>query len=408
VKLRDYQRYREQLLEIIRPDAKPEHVIKLIDEIGTDLSHWSGLLNLSFENTPLPLLYYTLRRSVLDERIPEQVREILKQAYAKNAARNFVLQQELIKILKGLHEKGIPVILLKGAIALIENLYPDKNVRIMWDLDLLIKKENFGTAQEVLTGLHYLPKDDDKEWENKMTFSKSNRKILEIHSHPLWERYESYLPVDQVWSHAWEKDWYGIKVLLPSPTDQLYHLLIHEIVQHRLILTYRISTMYEIYCLLALYQERIDFDTLFQRARKFNLEGFFLTYLLLSEEKMGAMLPLSIKENLKSRAGKSLQWYEKKFQTPFRLKWASDRFFRILIMSDGPLSYAKNLYRILFKESVFLMSDTSLLSRYGLTKWPAPLMPLLKVLHMIRMISAHIVVTFFFLLPRSRNGPTPH
>jgi len=64
-------------MKIIRPDSKPECVAKLIDEIGHDLSNWSGILNLSFEHNVLPLLYYSLYRSGLDEKIPEQARGIL-------------------------------------------------------------------------------------------------------------------------------------------------------------------------------------------------------------------------------------------------------------------------------------------------------------------------------------------
>ena len=403
MKIRDYQRLRELIFGFIRPDSKPENILKLIDEIGHDLSHWSGLLNVCSENTALPLLYYSLQRSGLDNRIPEEVREILKSTYLKNAARNFILQQELIKILKALHERGIPVILLKGAIALFENLYPDKNVRIMQDLDLLIKKENFGTAQEVLTGLHYLPKDDYKEWEKKMTFSESNRKILEIHSHPLWERYESYLPVDYIWSHACEKNGHGIKFLLPSPTDQLYHLLIHEILQHEQIINFRISAMYEVYCLLSFYRERIDFDTFFQRAKKYKLEELFSFYLLLTEESIGSVLPPSIKGNLKSKAGIYLRRYEKVLQITRGLIHARKRFFLILVMSDSPSSYIKNLYRVLCKESVFLMSDRDILSRYGLTKFPSRLMILFRGLHLVRMFLVHMVITFLFLLPRSQH-----
>jgi hypothetical protein len=394
---------RELILGFIRPDSKPEDILKLIDEIGHDLSHWSGLLNVCFENTALPLLYYSLHRSGLDNRIPEEVKEILKKAYLRNSGRNFILQQELIKILKALQERGIPVILLKGAIALIENLYPDKNVRIMCDLDLLMKKEEFGIATEVLRGLHYLPQNDGNEGENKMTLAKSNGIILEIHSHPLWEKFESYLPVDHVWSHAWEKNWYGIKFLLPSPTDQLYHLLIHEILQHQQIINFRISAMYEVYFLLSFYRERIDFDTFFQRAKKYKLEELFSFYLFLTEENIGSVLPPSIKGNLKLKAGISLRRYEKVLQMTRGLIHARKRFFLILTMSDSPSSYIKNLYRVLCKESVFLMSDRVLLSRYGLTKFPAPVMILIKGLHLVRMLLGHMAVTFLFLIPRPQH-----
>lgn len=400
MRLRDYQSIRELHLEIIRPDAQPEHVAGLLQGIGADLAGWAGLLNISFENNALPLLYHSLNRLGLDGTIPEQVREVLRKSYLKNTTRNLILQNELTKILRSLYDRGIPVIPLKGAIAFIENIFRDKNVRVMGDLDLLIRRDDRETARQTLSALNYQTEDQCGDDMDKMVFQRSAVKVVEIHFLPAGEDLSPYLPGEEVWSHAVRREKDGIPVLLPSPTDQLYHLLVHEIIQHQRMINYRTLGMYEVYSLLAFYRETIDFETLFQRVRRFNIEELFSIYLLLTEEKMGSILPLSIRDGIRSRAGKSLRWYGKVSRNPLWLTWAGNRFFIVLSTSTGFSSYLKNAYRTLIQESVFLKSDPFLLSLYGLTKLPSPLMPLLKGFHVVRMLSLHLVVSLLFLLRR--------
>ena len=404
MRLRDYQKARELILGLIRPDAKPEHLTKLAQGIGPHLSHWSEVLNVSYDNNALPLLYFTLHRSGLDTTIPEQAGEILLKSYLKNTRRTFSYQNELVKILTAFSNEGIPLMLLKGAIALIEGIYQDRNIRIMADLDLLIMRKNYEAAQKVLHGLEYFPEDNYRGEEDKIVFSKSTLKIVEIHFSPLGEHLAPYLPVEDVWSRALRKEKDGITFFLPSPTDQLYHLLVHEIIQHQRMTNYRILGMYEVYSLLAFYREEINFDVLFQRARRFNIEELFSIYLLLTEEKMGPILSPSMKDDIKSRAGKSLLPYEKVSQNPLRLNWASNRFFIVLSTSTGFSSYLKNAYRILIQESVFLKSNEFLLSLYGLKKLPPPFLSLLKGFHVARVLFLHLVIALFFLLRRTHQS----
>lgn len=168
-------------------------------------------------------------------------------------------------------------------------------------------------------------------------------------------------------------------------------------------INYRIVSMHEVYSLLAFYREEIDFDSLFQRARRFNVETLFSLYLILTEEKMGPILPSSVKDDIRSGAGKSLIRYEKVSQNPLRLNWASNRFIIVLSTSAGFSSYLKNAYRILIQESVFFKSNEFILSLYGLKKLPTFLMPFLKGFHVARMILLHLILTSLFLLNRHKD-----
>jgi hypothetical protein len=302
---------------------------------------------------------------------------------------------------------------LKGAIALIEDILQDRNIRIMADLDLLIRKEDFASAQQVLNSLGYFSKDlacrqtgNFQGEKDKVTFLKSAVRVVEIHFLSMNVHFAHYLPVEELWSCARQKEKSGITFLLPSPTDQLYHLLVHEIIQHQRMINYRILGMYEVYSLLAFYREEIDFDALFQRARKFNFETLFSLYLILTEEKMGSILPSSVKDDIRSRAGKSLIRYEKVSQNPLRLKWASNRFIIVLSTSTGFSSYLKNAYRILIQESVFFKSNEFILSLYGLKKLPTFLILLFKGFHAVRVLFLHLVVTILFLIRRTHQDDT--
>ena len=397
----DYFNLRELLLNIIRPDAKQDNVLGLIDKIGPDLSHWSGLLNMSLNERIRPLLYYRFNQLGLfdlDKVIPEPVREILKKAYETSAARNIFLRRRLEEILHALHSRDIKVILLKGAIALMEDLYPDKNLRIMSDLDLLVPRAKLSEAGDVLKELHYLLQEEHLDGRSQI-ISKSSLLTIEIKNFPLWGKNVHYLPLEVFWSNAWRKDKEGIPFLLPSPTDQLYHLLIHESIEHQWVFNYRIIAIYEIYLLINLYRDKIDFHILLERARKFNLERLFMFYLITAEEKIGPVLPPSVRELFGSSAERSKYWYNRVPKNPICFRNASKRFFFILTTSYSLKSYLKNLYCALIEEVVIAKSDQLIRSNPRLSIYLS--IPLLKAYFVIRRIFLHIVITLMFLFHRS-------
>ena len=73
--------------------------------------------------------------------------------YAANLIQCFTQEDELRKIVQGLTEEGIDVLLLKGC--LIRDLYPERDYRQMADLDILIKEKDRRTTKEIMQRLGY-------------------------------------------------------------------------------------------------------------------------------------------------------------------------------------------------------------------------------------------------------------
>lgn len=84
--------------------------------------------------------------------MPAHARTKLRSAAVAVAARNIALRTELERVLRGLNEAGIPVMLLKGA-ALLDETYGRFDLRAMADLDLLVGIDRVATAQRLLADL---------------------------------------------------------------------------------------------------------------------------------------------------------------------------------------------------------------------------------------------------------------
>lgn len=75
--------------------------------------------------------------------------QLLRQAYRLQALHVFIHERQIRKVFRLLRQRGIEPVLAKGwAVA---SLYPDTALRPYGDIDLLVRPEEFKTAQSVLT-----------------------------------------------------------------------------------------------------------------------------------------------------------------------------------------------------------------------------------------------------------------
>jgi len=117
---------------------------------------WSLLWRQACAEGVAPLLYRKLDSVVgIDGQsvaVRRQLSELKHQAeteYYQSLAQNQLLFHELGGVLTALEDQGIQVILLKGA-ALAQTLYEDIGLRLMNDLDLLVRREEIDLAMGIL------------------------------------------------------------------------------------------------------------------------------------------------------------------------------------------------------------------------------------------------------------------
>ena len=131
---------RRFLLACARANSSAEELQRIAQELSRPELDWNYLTAAACAHGVAPLIYHNLHRSRATRVLPPRATETLRNSYYGNAARNSFLYGELSNVLNAFREKQIEVIVLKGA-ALAETVYPNRALRPMSDIDLLVKRE---------------------------------------------------------------------------------------------------------------------------------------------------------------------------------------------------------------------------------------------------------------------------
>ncbi|HEX6925920.1 MAG TPA: nucleotidyltransferase family protein [Longimicrobiaceae bacterium] len=124
--------------------ASAQRLQALLDE-GID---WSLLLTLAHRHRLAPLVYWHLE--ALDEHaVPEAVRRRLRHTFFENASWQLRFTGELRDLLQVLSDHGIIAVPYKGPV-LAKQLYGAISLRESSDLDILVRRDDFARARELL------------------------------------------------------------------------------------------------------------------------------------------------------------------------------------------------------------------------------------------------------------------
>jgi len=115
---------------------------------------WNKILTISESQGTLPLLYYNLNRLNFQNLIPKNIFVLMENCYYSNMRRNLIFEKEIALILKSTNLQDIKIMPFKG-FCLIQTLYRNPGLRIMVDVDILIKKNELQKVADILTQLNY-------------------------------------------------------------------------------------------------------------------------------------------------------------------------------------------------------------------------------------------------------------
>ncbi len=192
---------------------------------------WDGFLNDAISHGIAPLVHKSMKDIFDKTSVPQEVRDKLADIYHGNLARNVYIRSELERILRVFNEKGIEVMLLKGA-ALAGTVYGDIGLRAMSDIDLLVRPECLDRVKEIMSDLAYVAESGARaeEWYKKNHFHlppfihKEKPIIVEIHWNVTVD--SPGINVNEWWGRAREIKLGEASVLIPSPEDMVLHLCI--------------------------------------------------------------------------------------------------------------------------------------------------------------------------------------
>jgi hypothetical protein len=177
----------------------------------------------------LPLLFHRLRSGKISDPWMGKLQGIYRYTWARNQ----ILLRDAAQAARTLRENGIPVMLLKGA-AMILSQYRDAGLCPSVDVDILVPDTDIRAAVRSLRGAGFSAtgryEGDLPERFIRIGFSHPFRSPqgneIDLHWHLLYFR--SFAGADEsFWRHAVRREFSGLPVFLPSPTDMLLHTCLH-------------------------------------------------------------------------------------------------------------------------------------------------------------------------------------
>ncbi len=263
---------------------------------------WSEVVSISQNEGLSFLLYRSAAKKNIN--IPFSIKQNLKQEYIYNWGRNIRILEELAALLRVFKN---PVIVLKGA-ALLSSVYEDFGLRMLGDVDILVKPEDVPKIDKVLSQCGYQSDYEPScyrvtNYLNSLVYGKNGSPLL-LHLH--WHLINNALPnyvyaekidMDKIWNEAVPLKIRESEVLCLAPHHQLLHLSEHAMKHSYNTLIH----VWDIHQVISHGKEKLDWERVCRESGEFQLRSPLFYSLWLSKEYFGACIPQEILEFLRPR-----------------------------------------------------------------------------------------------------------
>ena len=190
---------------------------------------WERVLGQASKQFILPAMAAALRDLDLIGSLDGELGAFLLAVHAANLERNDELRDELAAAVALLNRAGIEPVLLKGAIRLVDQLYPDHGWRMLRDLDLLVPQAKFAEAIRALEDAGYAP---NSRSGNELRHPGGSVQI-DLHKELFsTARQVRLLPAAEMLEGSRPAAFGDGTVRLPAIEHQLAHLIGHSQIKH--------------------------------------------------------------------------------------------------------------------------------------------------------------------------------
>lgn len=195
---------------------------------------WKGVIEHASSQYALAAFAAAVRDLGLAAPLEPELREFLEAIHETNTERNVELLDQLLEVVLALKQVGLEPVLLKGAIRLVDGLYPDLGWRMMQDLDILVPADGFWDAIEALGAAGYAP---DQHWIKTSAQAPKHhypglqhptrRATVEIHAELFSSAKQRLLRAADVIDRSRSLHAQGVAIRVPLLEHQLVHLIGH-------------------------------------------------------------------------------------------------------------------------------------------------------------------------------------
>mgnify|MGYP000141371111 CR=1 FL=1 len=326
--------------------------------------------------------------------LPSYLVKFLNISYEYYLFKCFAIWEEFIKIVNIFNKDKISIVPIKG-IAILKDLYERPYLRVIRDLDILVKKQDLLKIEEILERLGYT-KDlcgfKEKYWKQRqyhIAFRRNDSKLLslpiEIHWGLDYPSKNRQAPSLDLWNRLSEIKIENSKIKLTSPEDVLFILALH---QRRFGKILSLKYICDVALLLKKYSSKFDWDYVLEQAH--NRRICTVLYFILFQTKILLKVNLS-KEvltqlNISAWKKKIIYWFIKKDTFPCSSNFPIKKLYLIAHF----LLYDAFLEAI----SYFVTLPQEQFAKFYNLK---PYTINTKLLYKIRLITMPLLYLFFYL-----------
>ena len=246
---------------------------------------WTYLFEIAAPHGMKPLLYWNLNATCPDA-VPQATLSQLRHHFSANVERNMYLFGELLKLLNRFKECGIDAIPFKGP-ALAISLYGRLEFRQFFDLDILVREQDFLKAKEVLISQGYELK---ISYGYEESFVGCDNKVeVDLHQSIVEKLYRFQPDFERLWQNLEPVSHAGATIASFSPEDLIVILAVQitkDLAQNRKSLR-QLFDMAQLICV----QQQMDWAQVFKQARALHCQRMLLLSLFLASEFKGSVLP---------------------------------------------------------------------------------------------------------------------
>ena len=236
--------------------------------------NWENILKISLSHNITNIVGYAILNGKYD--VPDEIKKQFEKKVFERLCVSANQNKEIDKVLEIFEEKNISYMPLKGVI--LQDLYPQKDMRTMADADILIKNTQYDNARKVLTDLGY---EFLSESDHEFNYIKKPYMHIELHKH-LIPSYNDDLY--KYFGDGWKKAKLcreGSSRYELSKEDNFIYLVAH-FAKHYRDAGIGIKGVIDLWIYIKKYPD-INMDFIYSELEKLNLKNFFENLLKLNK-----------------------------------------------------------------------------------------------------------------------------
>lgn len=266
-------------------------------------THFEGLIR---HQQMSPIFLRVCRKNSLLYRFPQDFRLGLEQQVAKQTARMLAYEQLLGQIASAFTTNKIPFFLIKGP-SLSSEFYPSPELRPYSDLDIVIRKNRFDSAQSCLLELGLQPNRSQNvdlrlKYFNSVVFNKTPGLPLAVDLHwdtltVSWTK-KPFLDNDTIWSNLREISCQQSPFSVLNEHDLILFLCLHLSYHHQF---GKLLSLMDLALALEKFSGSLEWEYIVKQTIEMNAKNAVYYVLKLADSLLDAPAPSTVLKRLKPK-----------------------------------------------------------------------------------------------------------